>query len=459
MKMATLFKKIEANTGGELFYCDDSVHQILKRQKLTKYNILVRNMPIREIAHYLRDYIKKTKTKAIVEQHRNYLILHNKKIEIEIRLPIRGSNSDPFVSLKYDSNHQDFTINAMYLPITSRSKNKVIDFHGGLQDIKRRKIKTIREPKKFTKNDPRIMIKAIATAAMFNYNLDSNLAHGIKLNHGMINEVPIKILRKELISILLSDKPSKYLKMMYKMGLLNVLIPELSNCVGVNQNEKYHKYDVFTHSIIACDNVKPDIVLRLATLFHDVGKPQTMEIIENNDELRATFHRHEIVGSQLTKAILKRFGFDRKTIQKVSHLIYVHMYNYDPKAWTDSAVRRFIKRAKITKPDLKDLNNLPLFLIRKADRAANGMNLPAVSNLQIHFQKRIKKVYEKSTALSTKDLTINGDELKRIFNLKEGPTIGHVLNYLLRLVLEDQNINEKDKLIELASKYLSNALK
>ena len=184
-----------------------------------------------------------------------------------------------------------------------------------------------------------------------------------------------------------------------------------------------------------------------------------MEEITENGITRTTFYRHELVGSQIARKILRRMRFDQEIIKKVTELIYLHMYNYDPKAWSDAAIRRFIRRTKIVSADLDDLDNLPIFLMRKADRAANGMNLPAVSNLQLFFQKRIKEIYNESSALQVIDLAINGDDLIQTFHLKEGPTIGHLLNYLLSVVLEDQSINKKSNLIKIASNYLSNILK
>ena len=102
---------------------------------------------------------------------------------------------------------------------------------------------------------------------------------------------------------------------------------------------------------------------------------------------------------------------------------------------------------------------MPLFLVRKADRAANGLGLSEISHRQYAFEDRIKKVYNRSKALHVTDLYISGAVIMEAFNLKPGPTVGNVLNYLLSLVIEDQKINTKEKLIEEASKYLSEALK
>jgi poly(A) polymerase/tRNA nucleotidyltransferase (CCA-adding enzyme) len=165
------------------------------------------------------------------------------------------------------------------------------------------------------------------------------------------------------------------------------------------------------------------------------------------------------MGSKLVRKILRRLKFDKETTTAVSELVYNHMYNYEPNKWSEAAVRRFISKINITEDDLNNLDSMKLFLLRKADRAGSGVDLSEVSPRQYAFQDHIKKVYEKSRALKIKDLDIDGSVIMKKFYLKPGPTVGHVLNHLLSLVIEDQSLNERKTLVEEASKYLSEALK
>jgi poly(A) polymerase/tRNA nucleotidyltransferase (CCA-adding enzyme) len=198
----------------------------------------------------------------------------------------------------------------------------------------------------------------------------------------------------------------------------------------------------------------------VAALFHDVGKPQTREEkVNRNGNVKVTFYNHEVVSSKLAKRILKRLGFENRIVSEVTDLIYLHMYNYEPEEWTEAAVRRFIRKAKITNRQLKDLPNLPIFLLRRADRMANGHSLKAISYRQRLFEKRIEEVYNRSKVLDIKDLSIDGSTIMGKFNLKPGPTIGHILNYLLSIVIEDQKMNTEESLINATSDYLSKALK
>ena len=458
MRATKPLKKLNKETMAEVFYAGEFARDIIRRKKPKYLEVVVRNLPLRGVAKYLRKYgsiieVDKDKGFVIFEPRENGSI-------IKVSLPKKGKKYNAYYELIDDAKARDFTINAMYLPINSKSKADIIDFLGGQRDIKRRRIKTVRAPKYSIKENPERILRAISLSASLHYKIDVNLFYSIKSNHFLINKLSAEDIRNELVEILLSDKPSKCFKILYKLGLLNIIMPELGIAVGVMQNEKYHKYDVFRHCIYACDKVEPDLILRLAALLHDIGKPQTREEVTNRDgKIKATFYNHEVMGSKIAKRILKRLKFSQAVILQVTELIYHHMYNYEPNEWTDTAVRRFIKKIKITDKDLKDLANLPVFLVRKADRLANGQTLKAISYRQRMFEERIKKIYNESKVLDVGDLVIDGTIIMEKFNLKPGPTIGNILNRLLSMVIEDQKMNDKDLLIEAASDYLSEALK
>jgi putative nucleotidyltransferase with HDIG domain len=439
----------------EVYYEGEYARDLVRRKKSGKVEILVRNLPFNQIVKYLKRHF----AKIYVDQKGNLINISSDNTEVMIRLPRKGSKFGPHFSLRDDAKGKYFSINAIYLPIYSKGKRKVIDIYHGRDCIRRRKIRTIGKADKIIKKDPMVMMKAISLAAELNYSLDNNLFYAIKASHPAIKKAPVSKIREELSKIVLSSKPSRYLKVMHSTGLMNMLIPEISMAEGVSQNKKYHKYDVLDHCLVACDNADPDLILRLAALLHDIGKPQTREEITKNGRTKITFYNHEVMSSKLAKKILKRLKFDKEIVSTVGDLVYNHMYNYEPNKWTDAAVRRFIKKAHITSANLENLEELPLFRLRKADRAANGLDLSEVSPRQKSFEKRIRKVYNRSVALNVGDLAVDGHMLMETFNLKEGPTIGHILKHLLALVIEDQKLNERDHLIEEASKYLSSALK
>lgn len=455
MKSIQILKKLGRDGPAELYYAGEYARDILRRRKSGRVEIVIRNLPFQKMFEYLKKHFKG----IYVAKDRSFLSFLADHSEITIRLPQKGDKHSPYFTLRDDSRSRGFTINAMYVPITSRKKNGVIDFYRGRNSIKGRKIKTIGRAESAIKRDPSLMIKAIALSSKINYRVDNNLFYAIKANSELLERVPIEEIRDVFIEIILSSKPSRYLKIMNDSNILSQIIPELSICSGMNQNKKYHKYDVFDHCLVACDNVEPNLILRLAALFHDIGKAQTREEVMKGGIPKVTFYNHEVVGSKMSKKIMRRLHFDREISDEVSDLVYNHMYNYEPNIWTDAAVRRFIKKAQISEADLEDLDNIPLFLVRKADRAGNGLNLSEISPRQYDLQDRIRQVYTQSKALHITDLDIDGATIMDHFKLNPGPTVGHVLNYLLSIVIEDQALNMKQRLIEEASKYLSEALK
>jgi tRNA nucleotidyltransferase/poly(A) polymerase len=455
MKAIQILKKLNRDTGAEVYYAGEYARDIVRRKRSGKIEILVRNLPFDQIVKYLKQHF----SRVYASKARNLINFASDNVEVMIRLPEKGNKRSPYFSLREDAKGRDFSINAMYFPIYSKKKNSIIDFYRGRSCIQQRKIKTIGKPDAAIKRNPIVMMRAISLSAKLNYMLDNNLFYAIKSNHKLIENQPVPKVREAFTHIILSPRPSKHLRTMHKSGLLNILIPELSIGAGVTQNKKYHRYDVFDHCLTSCDSTDPDLTLRLAALLHDVGKPQAREEALKNGQTRVTFYNHEVLSSKLAKRILRRLGFSKGLIYDVGELIYNHMYNYEPDKWSDAAVRRFIKKVHITSVDLNNLENLPVFLLRKADRAANGLNLSKISPRQRAFEKRIREVYTKSEALHITDLKIDGEVLMKAFNLKQGPTIGHILRYLLSKVIEDQKMNDPKILIEESCRYLSKALK
>jgi tRNA nucleotidyltransferase (CCA-adding enzyme) len=455
MKAIQILKKLSQDTPAEVYYAGEYARDIIRRKKSGKVEVLVRNLPFQQMVSYLKRHFKN----IYIARDRSFLSFLSDHSEIIMRLPHKDSKFGPHYTLRDDARLKGFTINAMYLPVVSRKKSNVVDFYRGRQSIKGRKIRTIGKADNAVRKNPLLMIEAIALSSRINYRIDNNLFYAIKASSELINKISIEKVRDKFTEIILSSKPSRYLKIMNDSNLLSQIVPELSICSGMDQNKKYHKYDVFEHCLIACDNVDPNLVLRLAALFHDIGKAQTREEVVKDGSSKVTFYNHEVVGSKVVKKIMRRLHFDKEIIYEVSNLVYNHMYNYEPELWTDAAVRRFIKKARISAADLDNLDNLPLFLVRKADRAANGFGLSEISSRQRAFQARIKQVYNKSEALHVTDLDIDGNTIMTHFKLGPGPTVGHILNYLLAVVIEDQSLNTKKKLIGEASKYLSKALK
>lgn len=235
------------------------------------------------------------------------------------------------------------------------------------------------------------LLSLVRKAANNQIKIENQLEKQIKSQIDNIIKTNPSFLKNELTKIVLLEKPSTAFVLLTQLNILEILLPELYACIKIKQEEKYHKYNVFEHCLAAMDNTEPVLELRLAALFHDIGKVSTFKMINN----KITFYNHEIVSARIAKTIMKRFEFSNKVINKVTELIKLHMFHYT-KEWSNGAIRRFIKKAHIDKNCINNLNDHPLFKIRRADRLGKGKNIKeegVMTSAQKEFQKRIVRVF------------------------------------------------------------------
>jgi tRNA nucleotidyltransferase/poly(A) polymerase len=374
-------------------------------------------------------------------------------------------HTDPMISLEEDSKRRDFTLNAMYLPLSAISEGDykfderaVIDFHGGIEHLHRRLIVAVGRPEDRIQEDPLRMLRAVVLVARTGYRLEGNTFGAIKRHADMIRSVAAERVRDEFIKLMESDKPSRGFKTMARTGLLDYVLPELSACIGCGQNPKYHSYPVFEHLIYATDaacSISDRLDVRFGALCHDLGKAPTRQVRPGgNGPDDVSFHNHEIVSTKLTYAFMKRLKFSKDFIEDVVQLVRYHQYKYD-RAWTDKAVRRFIRNAEVKKEHLENLDLHPQFLVRQADRMGNELkaHLPITSK-QKDFQARIIEIYNSSSAHSLHDLKVNGEDLKEELKLAPGPIIGKVVRFLFEVVEETPEVNNREDLLRIARKFL-----
>jgi tRNA nucleotidyltransferase (CCA-adding enzyme) len=257
-----------------------------------------------------------------------------------------------------------------------------------------------------------------------------------------VRKVSRERIRDELLKIMESDKPSTGLEYLRTAGLMELFLPELSDCYSISQN-RYHVYDVYYHSVYSCDAAPPEYpLIRLAALLHDIGKIPTRQPGVDGE---STFYNHEVVGTKMAKKLMKRLKFSNEQIDTVSNLILNHMFHYTDE-WTDGAVRRFIR--KVGLDNIEDL-----FVLRMADRKGNGARKGLPAPIE-RLKKRIGHVIEQENAFTVRDLDINGTILMEKFGLEPGPIIGKILNELLEIVLDSPELNEREKLTDLARTIL-----
>ena len=232
----------------------------------------------------------------------------------------------------------------------------------------------------------------------------------------------------------MSDSAAWGVVMLETCGLLEYIIPELREGIGITQN-KHHIYTVWDHNLrvfdYACKN-SDKLEVRLAALFHDIGKPK----VKSGEGEDSTFYNHEIVGAKISKEILKRLKFSNEIVSYTTHLVRNHMFYYNVGEVTEAGVRRFIKR--VGEETLDDL-----MVLREADRIGSGVPKAVPYKIR-HLKFMIDKV--RRDPISPKALRLDGSELMELLDIPPGRRIGFILNALLEEVIDDPKKNGKEYL-------------
>lgn len=338
-----------------------------------------------------------------------------------------------------DLSRRDFTINALAFDL---SRLRLIDLHKGLEDLKNGIIRTIgRADARFQEDGLRLM-RAVRFSTVLEFRIEEGTFRSISRNLFMLEKVAMERIRDEFVKIMQARKPSLGLELLRRTEILRKIIPELLTGYGLRQN-KFHKYDVYHHLLHSCDAAPPDsLSIRLAALFHDICKPATRTVRDSRED--PTFYNHEILSSLVAKKIMKRLRFSNEITERVEKLVGLHMFYYTEE-WTDSAVRRFLKKAGL---DLTE----DLFCLREADRIGNGTKEEKSRHLE-ELKRRIRKVLDEENAFSLKHLKVNGTDVMRIRNIPPSPLIGRILDHLLEKVLDDAQLNTKEDLERMIRDY------
>ena len=331
-----------------------------------------------------------------------------------------------------DLSHRDFTLNAMAY---DEKKSIVLDPLGGAGDIKRKTIKAVDDPLDRFKEDPLRMLRAVRFAGELDFTIDKNTFDVITSFAPALTSVSVERIRDELIRIIMCKKSSNLLELLCETGLMEYILPELLEGYGVEQNS-WHMYTVFKHTIETVDNIPSNNILRLAALLHDIGKPRVREKV--NDEYH--FYNHERISSSMAKEIMERLRFSREEIKKVSTLISLHMIDYN-KTWGDAAVRRLIRQAGWDNID-------ELLALRKADIIAHGVADNKLDHIT-HLEQRIEKMKNDNISVHISDLAIDGKTVMDIMGLDPGPEVGKLLRKLLEYVMDHPESNSEEKLIDI----------
>lgn len=335
-------------------------------------------------------------------------------------------------SLEADLTRRDFTVNAMALRIPQL---KLVDPTGGFDDLLHRRLRTPGAPETSFGDDPLRMMRGARFRAQLGFDLDPSAADAAKRMASSLEIVAAERVQQELAKLLLSHEPSAGIRVLVDTGLADQMLPEVP-ALRLEIDEHARHKDVYEHSLIALDRAielerarghEPDLVLRLAVLLHDIGKPATRAIEPGGG---VTFHHHDVLGARLATKRLKALRFDKATIEAVADLIRLHLrfFGYAEGTWTDSAVRRYVRDAGdqlerlhiLSRADVTTRNK------RKADRLAHAYD---------DLEARIAALAEEEELAALRP-DLDGEAIMRILGLKPGREVGEAYRFLMEARLD-----------------------
>ena len=337
-------------------------------------------------------------------------------------------------TIEKDLSRRDFTVNALALSIAGEIAREIIDHYAGQQDLKNKIIRTVGNPEERFNEDALRLMRAVRLAMELGFEIEEKTGQAIKKQAGFLEVIAKERIRDELEKIIMTAEAAKGIELLEELGLLKYVLPELREGVGVGQN-KHHIYTVFEHSLRSLDYAAKNnysLEIRLAALFHDIGKPKT----KKGDGLDSTFYNHEMVSAKMTARILDRLHFSKNLIEKVVHLVRYHLFYYNVGEVTAAGVRRFLSRVGAENVD-------DFIKLRQADRIGSGVPKAVPYKIR-HLLFMIEKV--KQDPISPKMLMVTGNDVMKILNISPSSKVGQILAILLDEVIEEPDRNTKENL-------------
>lgn len=335
-------------------------------------------------------------------------------------------------SLEEDLARRDFTVNAMAIELQNDKRLKIIDLFGGREDLEKKIIKAVGKPEERFSEDALRMMRAVRFAITLGegWQIEEKTKIAIKNNALLISTISQERIRDEFLKIIMSERAAEGIELLRETRILKYTIPEIEEGYGVSQN-KHHIYDCYQHSLRSLDFAAKkgfNKYVRLAALFHDIGKPRT----KKGEGPDATFYGHEIVGAKMAAEILKRLKFSKKENEKITKLVRYHLFYYHPEEVKESAVRRLLR--KVGKENIEEL-----LQVRMADRVGSGV--PKAEPYKLRYLRYILEKVSQDP-ISVRMLKVDGYDVMKILNIPPSPKVGAILDILLGYVLEDPQKNE-----------------
>ncbi len=375
----------------------------------------------------------------------------------EIILEFAGARSETYdpqsrkpkvehATLEQDLARRDFTINAMAVPVSVFAKSaspteivvkkQLVDPFGGLADLKNKILRTPLDPDKTFIDDPLRMMRAVRFASQLDFSIEPKTVESIYINRERLKIISAERIQEELFKLMACSKPSIGLILMWQTHLLDFILPEISKLEGVEDVYGHQHKDNLLHTFKVVDNVadrSDKVLLRLAGLLHDIGKPATKKLLPR---IGWTFHQHEHVGKKMTYGIARRLRFSKADTDYLAKLVRWHMQPISlmDDGITDSAVRRLVVNLG---DELEDL----LILGRSDITSGNPYKKEKRLKNYDHLEAKIIEVLEKDK-LREFQSPLRGDEIMQLAKLKPGPTVGRIKAVIEEAILEGVIPNE-----------------
>ncbi len=338
-------------------------------------------------------------------------------------------------SLEEDLTRRDFTVNALALRLP---RLELVDPSGGVEDLLARTLRTPAPPERSFGDDPLRMLRAARFASQLGFHVEPGTLAAMAELSGAIERISAERVRDELTKLLLTDAPQPGIRLLVDTGLADRVLPEVP-ALRLEVDEHHHHKDVYEHSLTVLDQAidyeasrgnldSPDLVMRLAALLHDIGKPRTRRLEPGG---AVSFHHHDVVGAKLARKRLRALRFDNDTIAAVGRLIELHLrfFGYADAAWTDSAVRRYVRDAGdqlerlhiLTRADVTTRNR------RKADRLGFAYD---------DLEERIAVLAEEEELAAVRP-ELDGNEIQAALGIRPGREVGEAYRFLLELRLDE----------------------
>lgn len=343
-------------------------------------------------------------------------------------------------TIEGDLSRRDFTVNAMALELTG-DHPLFIDLFDGAGDLAKKILRTPMSARSSFSDDPLRMMRAARFVAQLNFTVDQEIISAIEEMSDRLAIISAERIREEFIKLLLSPNPRAGLTFLVQTGLAGIFIPELPK-LKLEIDEHHRHKDVYEHTLTVLDQAiahedrlgGPNLIIRLAALMHDIGKPRTRELIAGGG---VSFHHHEVVGAKMCKKRLKELRFDSKTVDDVSNLVFLHLrfHGYGSGEWTDSAVRRYIRDAGellthlhvLTRADCTTRNK------RKAEQLAATYDSLEYRIEELKAQEELNRIRP----------DLDGQQIMEILGIKPSPQVGQAYEYLLELRMERGPLGEE----------------